>query len=47
MTTPSIQWPTITASFVQAALSFGLSLVALVIRIIKPPVDPYLDLKPA
>ncbi|WP_176740845.1 MULTISPECIES: YiaA/YiaB family inner membrane protein [unclassified Streptomyces] len=41
MTTPSIQRPTTTAFFVQAAISFGLSLVALVIGIIKLPVGPW------
>ncbi|MFF2806159.1 YiaA/YiaB family inner membrane protein [Streptomyces sp. NPDC058000] len=41
MTTPSIQRPTTTAFFVQAALSFGLSLVALAIGIIKLPVGPW------
>ncbi|SHN17880.1 YiaA/YiaB family inner membrane protein [Streptomyces yunnanensis] len=41
MTTPSIQRPTTTAFFVQAALSFGLSLVALTIGIIKLPVGAW------
>ncbi|MEU7641103.1 MULTISPECIES: YiaA/YiaB family inner membrane protein [unclassified Streptomyces] len=41
MTTPSIQRPTTTAFFVQAALSFGLSLAALVIGIIKLPVGAW------
>ncbi|MEJ8651464.1 YiaA/YiaB family inner membrane protein [Streptomyces sp. MS1.AVA.3] len=41
MTTPSIQRPTTTAFFVQAAISFGLSLAALVIGIIKLPVGPW------
>ncbi|MGW7577302.1 YiaA/YiaB family inner membrane protein [Streptomyces sp. NPDC054765] len=41
MTTPSIQRPTTTAFFVQAALSFGLSPAALVIGIVKLPVGPW------
>ncbi|UJB45070.1 YiaA/YiaB family inner membrane protein [Streptomyces sp. A1-5] len=41
MTTPSIQRPTTTAFFVQAALSFGLSLVALAIGIVKLPVGAW------
>ncbi|REK89135.1 hypothetical protein DY245_17400 [Streptomyces inhibens] len=41
MTTPSIQRPTTTAFFVQAAVSFGLSLAALMIGIIKMPVGPW------
>ncbi|MFE3648935.1 YiaA/YiaB family inner membrane protein [Streptomyces sp. NPDC057579] len=41
MSTPSIQRPTTTAFFVQAALSFGLSLAALVIGIIKLPVGAW------
>ncbi|MER7987021.1 YiaA/YiaB family inner membrane protein [Streptomyces noursei] len=41
MSTPTIRRPTTTAFFVQAALSFGLSLVALVIGIIKLPVGAW------
>ncbi|WP_411122039.1 YiaA/YiaB family inner membrane protein [Streptomyces sp. x-19] len=41
MSTPTIQRPTTTAFFVQAALSFGLSLVALVIGILKLPVGAW------
>ncbi|AOP48811.1 YiaA/YiaB family inner membrane protein [Streptomyces lydicus] len=41
MSTPSIQRPTTTAFFAQAAISFGLSLAALMIGIIKLPVGPW------
>ncbi|MEU7487883.1 YiaA/YiaB family inner membrane protein [Streptomyces sp. NPDC042319] len=41
MSTPSIQRPTTTAFFVQAALSFGLSLAALGIGIAKLPVGTW------
>ncbi|MFV8131994.1 YiaA/YiaB family inner membrane protein [Streptomyces syringium] len=41
MSTPSIQRPTTTAFFVQAALSFGLSLVALAVGIAKLPVGAW------
>ncbi|MGI5472013.1 YiaA/YiaB family inner membrane protein [Streptomyces sp. CA-132043] len=41
MSTPSIQRPTTTAFFVQAALSFGLSLAALAIGIAKLPVGAW------
>ncbi|MEW2578178.1 YiaA/YiaB family inner membrane protein [Streptomyces syringium] len=41
MSTPSIQRPTTTAFFVQAALSFGLSLAALAVGIAKLPVGAW------
>ncbi|SEE82098.1 hypothetical protein SAMN05428942_6258 [Streptomyces sp. 2112.2] len=41
MTTPSIQRPTTTAFFVQSAISFGLSLAALMIGITRLPVGPW------
>lgn len=41
MSTPSIQRPTTTAFFVQAAVSFGLSLAALTIGIAKLPVGAW------
>ncbi|MFH8590786.1 YiaA/YiaB family inner membrane protein [Streptomyces rimosus] len=41
MTTPSIQRPTTTAFFVQSAISFGLSLVALMVGIVKLPVGAW------
>ncbi|MGK5636998.1 YiaA/YiaB family inner membrane protein [Streptomyces sp. URMC 126] len=41
MSTPSIQRPTTTAFYIQAALSFGLSLVALTVGIVKLPVGAW------
>ncbi|MFI0902696.1 YiaA/YiaB family inner membrane protein [Streptomyces sioyaensis] len=41
MATPSIQRPTTTALFVQSAISFGPSLVALMIGIARLPVGPW------
>ncbi|EMF01249.1 YiaA/YiaB family inner membrane protein [Streptomyces mobaraensis] len=41
MSTPSIQRPTTTAFYIQAALSFGLSLVALAVGIVKLPVGAW------
>lgn len=41
MTTSSVQRPTTAAFFVQSAIAFGLSLVALVIGIVKLPVGAW------
>ncbi|MFE7115452.1 YiaA/YiaB family inner membrane protein [Streptomyces sp. NPDC057654] len=41
MSTPSIQRPTTAAFFVQAAISFGLSLTALAVGIAKLPVGAW------
>ncbi|MGH3311826.1 MAG: YiaA/YiaB family inner membrane protein [Streptomyces sp.] len=41
MTTPSVQRPTTAAFFVQSAIAFGLSLIALVIGIAKLPVGAW------
>ncbi|WKX69415.1 YiaA/YiaB family inner membrane protein [Streptomyces sp. XD-27] len=41
MTTPSIQRPTTTAFFVQAAISFGISLAAVAYGIVKLPLGTW------